>query len=164
MRIFTSIIMSLVLLVLGWVSHSWFFDFSLEQLEPHNVEFQNTSLISFNPLMYAIALGSIPLFHLLVRNLVTLKSSAQSIFIYAFMILSGVLVWWFRTYQLHYKFQSAYQLDLGRNVIHTYNVDELYFDLFLLVGVILGAFASFVVLILNNEPQKKASAEDLDNL
>ncbi len=149
-KVALSMLSSLVLIVIGYATHNTFLNFSIEQLNLQNVSLNSTGFVRGNPNLYIGALASIPLLYLLIRKLIDLKNGSQSVFIFASILILAFIFWLARLSQLDELFEKASRYTIGRSINHTFNMSELYLELYVALGILVGALSSFVLLKFNS--------------
>ncbi len=147
MKIVLHFIAALLLLILGWFTYSFFFDFSMEQLKPNQVDFQSTDLTYqvARQLYFALLLASLPLIGLIIQSLLKLKDSTQIVLLYALMVISAILFWQIRISIIEEEMRSFDAYSIGRNVKSTINIEDLKFVNYLVFGVVLAALIFFAL-------------------
>lgn len=80
------------------------------------------------------------------------------------MLLFGILLWWLRILQLNSRFDEIESYKLGSNITNSFDVNQLYLSHFFASGIVLGAFFSFVILILLVDRKQQERTDDKDDL
>jgi hypothetical protein len=147
MKIVLHFLAALVLIILGWFTFNWFFEFSIEQLKPNQVVFQSVNLTGqftarFN---FALLLGSLPLINLIIQSLLKLKDSKQIVLLYILMVASAVLFWQIRISVIKGQIRSIEAFIIGRNIQNTMSIENLKFVTYMAFGVLLAALIFFAL-------------------
>ena len=148
MKIVIHLAVALALLILGWIFYNTFFHFSLEQLKPHQIDFQSTNFTSqFEGRFYfAALLGALPLIHLLIQFMVELKDTKQHVLLYTSMIVSGIVFWQIRIHAILEEFEKFEMHNIGGFIKSSMNIDQLHFGPYMTFGIFLAALSFFALL------------------
>ncbi|MFT6246278.1 MAG: hypothetical protein ACJA0U_003587 [Salibacteraceae bacterium] len=140
-------IAALILLILGWFTYSFFFDFSIEQLKPNQVVFQSTNLTGqfTGRLYFALLLASFPLFGLVIQSLLKLKDSTQIVLLYLLMVASAVLFWLVRISKIKKEMASMEEYLLGTDIGSSMSIENLNFVSYMAFGSLLAALIFFAI-------------------
>ena len=143
------ILFSILLIVLGVLVHRTYYSFSLSMLDLNTVSLTSTKIgAQFTDLyMFCIALGFLPIGKLLVEKLLKTNSSKQSVSLYSTMLVSGIVFWRFRLYQIDHLIESVVAPKInGLNSIIP--IESLKISQYLLYGVLVGFVVVLAISIL----------------
>ena len=153
-RILIYIGLTLILIFVGsWLSQ-YFFELSISELNLNNVDLVQTSIDGqFNQsLMFGLIIGLIPILYLIVDKIVKIKSKKQSLIILIIIILTGIFSWQLRIIELNISFAKLSQFELGAGISNSYKVENLNFELYLAIGMLIGtSISSFAFRLINKK-------------
>ena len=132
---------------LGMIIYDPFLTFSLERFNEFNIVYQYRDLSGqfTKQVLFAISLGSIPILFFLVDKFTNKTIRYKGLVIFSFIILSGILAWFWRLEYLRNSFKK-YSIYNSNNIQNTFYFNELRFNEYLLLGFIIGAIVSLIVL------------------
>lgn len=131
------------LAVMGYFTWFIFVEMSLYQLKiPSMIKVvnRNPDKIVTPNLIYAIAIGIIPLLFIIVKRFATLKSINQRVITVMAIVIGGFLCWQIRLFQLKEVLRSSPEFRIrerGTTIDH-FNFEIFYLERYLFLGFIIG--------------------------
>ena len=137
----------LISTVVGFLIWNTFFELSLTQLSKENINIVSRKMGDqfFLRSLFAISFGIIPLLYLILRKITKLKFMTQGIISLVIIFLSGILFWQFRIFQLNNRFEKLNTIKIDDGNQMEINISELNFEIFLLVGFIIGIAINILI-------------------
>ena len=137
----------LISTVVGFLIWNTFFELSLTQLSKENINIVSRKMGDqfFLRSLFALSFGIIPLLYLILRKIKKLKFMTQGIISLVIIFLSGILFWQFRIFQLNNRFEKLNTIKIDDGNQMEINISELNFEIFLLVGFIIGIAINILI-------------------
>lgn len=144
-KIFFFIGLVIIFFGFGFLVWEVFTGASFYQLHIENILFvfqRMTNRLLLN-LIFAFSIGIIPILYLLVYKFAKLNSIKQRMITLGIIILSGLIFWQYRIFQLKYQFdfKSVFTTD---NYATAYSTEGLKFEIYLLIGLVIGSVISLI--------------------
>jgi hypothetical protein len=127
-----------------------FFELSMNEIKSSRMTLNSpiTSSLNSGEMIFAIAIGLIPLLHLGTVKLANISSTKQKVISLAILLISGLAVWQGRLLVViirNWRTNSILETT-SPNVHFEYQLPELRPELFLLVGLLIGSIAITIIL------------------
>lgn len=141
-------VLSLGLLVAGFLTYNIFFEQALSQLKSSTTEFMASSMTAQfrGRFIFCIAVGSIPLLYLFTSSMAKLQSKTQAALVYAIIILTGLVFWQLRIYYLKGQIEGSSASLLGTGIQNSMDISSLHLSQYALFGFIAGSLISLGML------------------
>jgi len=133
--------LTIVLIVVGFMTGQKFMDISISELNLNNIILLLTTLRGQfkQTLIFTIAIGLIPLLQFISSKIAKVNSIQQRISILMTIIMSGIVFWQFRIFQLNRLFEKYREFNTDKGIENSYFAENLNFGLFLTIGFLIGA-------------------------
>lgn len=135
-------VLMICLSIIGYLTWPYFLEISLYKLKiPPMIKVVNRSpdkVLTPN-LIYAIAIGIIPLFFIVVERFAKLKSINQRIITIIIIVISGILCWQIRLFYLKDSLRRSPELRIRAGTIDHFNFESFYLERYLFLGFLVGA-------------------------
>ena len=133
--------------VIGFLIRSYFFEFSFSQIATDNVEFVSRTLGGqfYSHILFALSIGIIPLLYLITKKVAKLNFMKQGLISCGIIIISGIIFWQLRLFQLKTKYQELSEYDIGNGIEVAINSADLNFENYLFIGFLIGTVASILI-------------------
>jgi hypothetical protein len=137
----------LLLSIIGFLIRDYFFKLSFSQIanEDTQIVSQNLSGQFYSHILFALSIGIIPLLYLIIKKMTKLNFMKQGLISCGIIIVSGILFWQFRIFQLNSKFQNLSEFDIGNGIQTQMGFDNLNLALYLFIGFIIGTVLSILI-------------------
>ena len=146
MRLVLYIGLVVMLIVLGLFLHKDFFEYSLSFLETdRSVLFNHVVSDKSRIFLFPIILGMLPLFYLLVQRITKITFIYKGLIVSIIIIGFGILFWGLRIFGLNSEFEQISEYNLPGELQPTIDMDYLKFEIYLLMGFIVGTLVSILV-------------------
>jgi hypothetical protein len=144
----------LILSIIGFLIRDYFFDFSLSQITNENTQIVSRTISGqfYSHILFALSIGIIPLLYLTIKKMTKLNFMNQGLISCGIIIVSGILLWQFRIFQLNNEFQKLSEFDIGNGIQAQMDFNNLNLGLYLLIGFLIGTVLS--ILIFKNRAEK----------
>jgi hypothetical protein len=146
MKYIKVVLLIILLFVLGFFSYQYFFEFSLSILDTNGISLFGLVQDRINRLsIFSSAIGVLPLFYLLLQKITNISfiwKGLASIFI---IIIFGIIFWRLRVFGLNSEFEQLSAYDLPNELKPTIDVSYLKFEVYVLMGFIVGTLVSILV-------------------
>lgn len=146
-------LLTFLLVVVGFFIKDHFYELTFAQIHEQNIVLQSSTLSSqfFIHILFSLAIGSIPVFYLLVDKFAKLKNGKQSLSTMGIIVGVGILSWQFRIFQINFQLEKCSKLSIGNNIQNSIDYSKLHFGLYLLIGFFIGAVLSTLFFRVKNE-------------
>ncbi|WP_349663435.1 hypothetical protein IZU89_12555 [Cellulophaga lytica] len=94
---------------------------------------------------FALIIGILPLLYLCVQRLTKIKFSNQGLITCGIILLSGILFWQLKIYLVRDELKKMTNYNLGSEIDISYNIENAKYNLFLLLGFVVGAVVSIII-------------------
>ncbi|KAA5825067.1 hypothetical protein FPF71_07675 [Algibacter amylolyticus] len=137
----------LILSVIGFLIRDYFFDISFSQIENENTQIvsRNMSGQFYSHIIFALSIGIIPLLYLIIKKITKLNFMKQGLISCGIILVSGILLWQFRIFQLNSRFQKLSEFDIGNGIQTQMDFDNLNFGRYLFIGFLIGTILSILI-------------------
>jgi hypothetical protein len=139
--------LTIILTIIGFVIRNYFFELSLSQIANNNVEIvsRNMSGQFESHIIFALTIGILPLFYLIIEKITKLVFIKNGLIACGILILSGILLWQYRIYQLNSEVQKISEYNIGNDFKTSLDYDNLNFSRFLFFGFLIGTIISILI-------------------
>jgi uncharacterized membrane protein YcfT len=150
--------------LIGFVSHPFFQSFSFSLLD--KIEITTTQIGSDFELkvLYIAAFILIPLMVFAIQKLLKLVVFTQKIFVIASIFISGLIFWVIQIGSLNQQYEDMLKVKTPFPMKYTFALESLYFEFNLLIGFIIGAIFSAILLFRFNKRNVKTIVPKKKNL
>ena len=133
--------------IIGFLVFDYFFDASFSQISNNNVQVVSRNLSGqfYTHITFALSIGSIPIFYLIMTKMTNLFTIKHRLSAFGIIIVSGILLWQLRVYQLNSQSQKLSRLNISNEIKMQFDYEQLYFGIFLFVGFLLGTVLSILI-------------------
>ncbi|MBC9797503.1 hypothetical protein [Sinomicrobium weinanense] len=147
----------LILTIIGFLISNLFIEVSLSQLDQGNTQIVSTSIGGqfYAHLIFALALGSIPVLYLIAGKFARLKFIKQSIITCGIVIGCGILAWQFRVFLINRQLLKMSEYPAESRIQNAINYQDLHFGSYLFTGFIIGTICSILIFSLKNNSMAK---------
>lgn len=147
MKVFYYVISAIILFIVGYALYEDFYTYSVSYLQLGQLTIETRSIehIRIGRFTLAIILALLPLFHLLVTRASNLNSRLKHFVSIFVTIISGIIFWRLRIVGLNAELKILSNHTYTDGIAPTIKIEELKFDIYLLMGFIVGTL--IVILI-----------------
>jgi hypothetical protein len=151
------IVFTIVLVTAGILTGQKFMNISISELNLNNVSFAWTTISGqFNQILfYSLAIGLIPILHLLTSKISKPISYRQNLIILGIIITVGIVFWQFRIFQLNRYFEEFANTRMVEGIKCNYYAEDFRFDFYLALGFIVGTVISTIIFRQVNSEKNK---------
>lgn len=137
----------LILFIIGFLIRKHFVEISFSQLKNDNVQIVNRTINRhfYSDIIFALSIGIIPLLYLIIKKITKLSFIMQGLISCGMIVLSGILLWQYRIFQLNLKFRKLSEYKLGNGIQSQMYSDNLNFELYLFIGFLFGTVLSILI-------------------
>jgi len=137
----------LIFSVIGFLIRDYFFDLSFSQIANENTQIvsRNISGQFHSRILFALSIGIIPLFYLIIKKMTKMNFMKQGLISCAIILVSGILLWQFRIFQVNSKFQKLSEFDIGNGTKSEMNFADLDLGRYLFIGFLIGTILSILI-------------------
>ena len=96
-------------------------------------------------LIFAMAMGALPIIYAFVEKLGKLKSMFQRITALAIVILMGIVSWKLRIMQMNNKMQLISSIDQEAGIQSSINIELFNFEIYPFIGFLIGGGLSILI-------------------
>ncbi|EDP70061.1 hypothetical protein FBALC1_11027 [Flavobacteriales bacterium ALC-1] len=145
-------IISIALLVTaGFFFYKDFIEYSFLLIDTKGVILERT-LTSGLPIIFPLVLGVFPLFYFLVKRTTKILFLYKGLIVCGILIGLGILFWRLRIYGLNIEFNKLSEYQLSEDLRPSVDVSYLKFEIYVLMGFIVGTLASILIFRDKNKP------------
>lgn len=139
----------LVLCVIGFYLSNYFFELCNIQLNNNNIEAIHLKIAGqlIRRLQFALLIGCIPILFFFVNKWAKLNSITQKVAVYLIIVFTGIIFWQYRILNLTEIINTTPDLGINTSV----DIDRLNIEIYLLIGLFLGAILSILIFRLINK-------------
>ncbi len=132
---------------ISFLLRDYFFDLSFSQIANEDIQIvtRNISSPFYFQILFAIAIGSIPLLYLIIKKLTNLTFIPQGLISCGIILVSGILLWKLRIFQLNNEFKMLSKFQVGNGIEIQMDSSKLYLATFLFIGFIIGTILSILI-------------------
>ncbi|WKB82947.1 hypothetical protein QYR09_07875 [Cellulophaga lytica] len=137
----------LILSVIGFLIRDYFFDLSLSQIANKNTQIISRTMSGqfYSHILFALSIGITPLLYLIIKKITKLNFITQGLISCGIIVISGILLWQFRIFQLNSRLQKLSEFDIGNGIKTELNFDSLNFGRYLFIGFLIGTVLSILI-------------------
>ena len=154
---FTYLALVIIFTLSGLLLHKSFFEFSIALSTEYNIKMITTKMSSqfISQIFFAVVIGIVPLLYLCVERLTKIKFLTQGLITCGIILLSGILFWQLRIYLVGAELEKMANYNLGNEIDISYNIENAKYNLFLLLGFVVGAVLSILIYRGRNKTQNQ---------
>lgn len=147
MKIGIYILIIIVLVATGFWLYKDFFEFSLSMLNTENINLFSRAIAGQlnSELLFVLSLVSIPILYLLIERTTKIVFLYKGAIASLIITITGILFWRLRIFSLNTQFEELTKYNLPEEIIPQFNVGDLKFTIYLLMGFIVGALISILI-------------------
>ncbi len=138
--------------IIGFIIRDLFFDFSHSQITNETIIIGNRTASGqfYSHILFALSIGIIPLFYLIIKKITKINFLNKGLISFGIIVICGVSLWLFRTFQLKNRFQNISDFYNGSEIktelnFSTMSLNSLNFGLYLFLGFIIGTILSILI-------------------
>ncbi|ADY28198.1 hypothetical protein Celly_0363 [Cellulophaga lytica DSM 7489] len=146
-KTFTYLALVILLIIIGFLLHKSFFEFSIALTTEYNIKMITTKMSYqfISQISFALVIGILPLLYLCVEKLTKIKFLNQGLITCGIILLSGILFWQLRIYLVGAELKKMANYNSGNEMDISYNIQNVKYNLFLLLGFGVGAVISIFI-------------------
>jgi len=139
--------LSILLFVIGFLVQEPFFEISFSQLKNENTQIVSRTMSGqfYSHILFSLSIGIIPLLYLILKKITKLDFILKGFISFGIILVSGILFWQFRIFQLNNKFQKLSEFDIGNGIQSQMDFNNLNLGLYLFIGFLIGTVLSILI-------------------
>jgi hypothetical protein len=139
--------LTIILTIIGFVIRNYFFELSISQIASNNVEIVSRNMsgqFQFH-IIFALTIGILPILYLIIKKTTKLVFINKGLIACGILIISGIVLWQFRIYQLNTEVQKLSQYNIGNDFKTPLDYENLNFSRFLFFGFLIGTIINILI-------------------
>jgi len=146
-KTFTYLAFVILFTLSGFLLHKSFFEFTIALTTEYNIKMITTKMNYqfISQISFALIIGILPLLYLCVQRLTKIKFLNQGLISCGIILLSGILFWQLKIYLVRDELKKMVNYNLGSEIDISYNIENAKYNLFLLMGFVVGTVVNILI-------------------